>query len=742
MRLDVICFSKDRIFQLSEYLRTFNKHVFYQEKPIDEWHPSQHRHDAVKGDEVQILMSVICKCSTPEVKKDYEGLAMKYATVNFMYEGEIEERSFASCLLEVFDRQKTSDIVSDSFVWFNVDDAFIFDRVDVDQFLPHFFCQSVGQSHKWNFAFHLKLTPNVWRSHMTNEHMLPLPPFQRFVAQEKCGSIANGKDFFLTFDPAQGRVDWNYPWDLSGSIYSSLAVEFIVQGILAKHGRAGVNHPNVLELYGNQFLKQSGRIESVQCACPSQAVMHLLAVNQVQDVFKNPLCKMELITKEDTMCNPSTADDLGRYYEKGCVLDEQFYRNDRFPSVHIGQVCLITGGSGPYPTKAQDLVSVIIPAHNAEHYVENAMRSIMNQTYENLEIIVIDDASTDSTRNIIESLMKEDDRVHLVKNSKKLGVAVALNAGFANAKGAYFARMDADDISMPERIAKQVAFLEKNPNIDILGTSIMTFTHIHTPLHDGQSLYAADINPGRIITYSLSPIITQWHMLFGCHFAHPTAVMRRSVVDHIISTTDDKVLYDESWACCEDYDLWLRCLYDHQFVIASLGDVLLMHRKHKRNVSTIQRSRQKDEADVIINKHLTRWIGLHVRIDIIQLLRASASDMEKQNGSEATQTSVDFSETIQIIHKLRDYFLSSCNRRYHNIPPEELSSASSYIRQDAVAREGMLALQAFTCNEDFAVAARMWLSYCERNEKEGRNAFCNLLGTTNAKRCSEYQQNE
>ena len=292
--------------------------------------------------------------------------------------------------------------------------------------------------------------------------------------------------------------------------------------------------------------------------------MQLLAMIQVQDVFKNPLYTMQLITKEGTSCTPSTSKDLEQYYEAGYIFNELYYKTDRFPSVHIGQLSLIAHGPDPCPTKAQPLVSIVIPAYNAEHYVEEAMRSIMNQTYRNLEIFVIDDASTDSTRHIIENLMTEDNRIHYYRNSRNLGVAAALNIGFMKAKGAYIARMDADDLSMSERIARQVLFLEKNLYIDILGTSIMTFGQSNMSSADGQSHHSADNTLGRIIIHSLSPIITQWQMLFGCHFAHPTALIRRSVVDRIISKTGQKVIYNESWSCCEDYDLWLRCLYDHQ----------------------------------------------------------------------------------------------------------------------------------------------------------------------------------
>nr|CCA24092.1 gammaglutamyltranspeptidase putative [Albugo laibachii Nc14] len=265
------------------------------------------------GHKVGLISSTKKQClrsCTDNLKKEYEGLPMKSATVNFISAKDKRHTFGLICVV-----QRRRGVPFRSCRYRSVPPAF---------FLPNFSTKS-----RLEFCISFKLTPNVRRSHMANEHMLPLPPFQRFVAQENCGNISNGKDFVLTFDSAQRRVDWNYPWDLTGSAYTSFSVVFIVQGILPKHGRAGVNHLNVFELYGNQFLKLS-------------------AVNQVQDVLKNLLCKMQLITKEDMNCNPATADDLGRYYKKGSIFDELLYKSDRFPSVDIGQVGLITDGSDPY----------------------------------------------------------------------------------------------------------------------------------------------------------------------------------------------------------------------------------------------------------------------------------------------------------------------------------------------------------------------------------------------------------
>ena len=101
-------------------------------------------------------------------------------------------------------------------------------------------------------------------------------------------------------------------------------------------------------------------------------------------------------------------------------------------------------------TKNNPLVSVIIPCYNAEKYVESAIRSIMNQTYKNLEIIITDDCSTDDTLEILQKLAKEDSRIKLYKNETNLKIVKTLNNMISQANGKYIARMDADDISLLE----------------------------------------------------------------------------------------------------------------------------------------------------------------------------------------------------------------------------------------------------------------------------------------------------
>lgn len=184
------------------------------------------------------------------------------------------------------------------------------------------------------------------------------------------------------------------------------------------------------------------------------------------------------------------------------------------------------------------LVSVIIPCYNAEKYVEAAVRSIMNQTYKNLEILCCDDCSTDRTFSILQELADEDSRIKLFKNETNQKIVKTLNNLVSLANGKYIARMDADDISLPKRIEKQVEFLEENSDIAFCGTNAW---HI-------------DEN-GEKIGFSCLPRTNDEinkFKFYACPFYHPAVMIRSSVYK--------ENFYDENFLYAEDYELWIRLL--------------------------------------------------------------------------------------------------------------------------------------------------------------------------------------
>ena len=206
--------------------------------------------------------------------------------------------------------------------------------------------------------------------------------------------------------------------------------------------------------------------------------------------------------------------------------------------------------------EGRPLVSVVFPCRNAERYIRAALESILEQSYRELEILVIDNASVDTTPEIVAGYAAQDGRIKYLGNETDLGIAGSLNRGLRAATGEFIARMDADDIAMPERIAKQVAYLEANPECVICGTNIIIIN-------------AEDERIGRRDFATADEDIKRG-MLIDIPFCHPATMFRRRAV------AEGGVFYDEQWRTVEDRDFWLR-LADHgQY--ANLPEDLMLYR--------------------------------------------------------------------------------------------------------------------------------------------------------------------
>ena len=229
----------------------------------------------------------------------------------------------------------------------------------------------------------------------------------------------------------------------------------------------------------------------------------------------------------------------------------------------------------------EPLVSVIIPCYNAEKYVESAVRSIMNQTYKNLEILITDDCSTDKTLEILNRLAIEDSRIQIIKNDKNLKIVKSLNNMIKLAKGKYIARMDADDISMPERIEKQVDFLEANTEIAFCGTNAVYIDY-----------------KGRKIINSNLPCkhedIVFYLKFYNC-FSHPSIMISADILK------DN--LYSEDFPYCEDYELWCRLIFARNLKGENLIQSIVKYRVYSEQISSTRSRIQKESSAKIIRKY-------------------------------------------------------------------------------------------------------------------------------------------
>lgn len=222
----------------------------------------------------------------------------------------------------------------------------------------------------------------------------------------------------------------------------------------------------------------------------------------------------------------------------------------------------------------QEKISVIMPVFNGQAYLASSISSILHQTWQHWELIIIDDGSTDSSVDIINR--QTDSRIRLVQNQRRKGVAGALNTGLDLATGKYIARMDADDISHPERLTRQLTFLEDNPDISICGCWVNYFGTTHG-----------------LWSYPLNDENAKAKLLFSPPFAHPTVLMKAEVFA-------DGTRYDEECGYVEDYELWVRLMNRYRF--ANLPTPLLDYRLHDQQVGRRLNTHQKNATEQIQNR--------------------------------------------------------------------------------------------------------------------------------------------
>lgn len=214
-------------------------------------------------------------------------------------------------------------------------------------------------------------------------------------------------------------------------------------------------------------------------------------------------------------------------------------------------------------------ISVLLPVYNAERFLAKAIDSILVQTFENWELIIVDDASTDSSLQLIEKY--NDPRIVLLVNNKNRGISSSLNRAVAQARGRYLARMDADDISRPERLANQYEFLEKHPDIAVCGCWVRCF---------GMSK--------QVWCYPQSDAVAKSWLIFEPPFAHSAVMFRHEIFS-------ETCRYNEEFTHAQDYEIWSRLAKDHKF--SNLQEVLLEYRIHEDQTGRKQSKWQQQFAD-------------------------------------------------------------------------------------------------------------------------------------------------
>lgn len=212
--------------------------------------------------------------------------------------------------------------------------------------------------------------------------------------------------------------------------------------------------------------------------------------------------------------------------------------------------------------KNKPLISVVMPAHNAQKYISGAIESILNQTFKNFELIIINDSSTDKTLTIVKSFSKKDSRIRIVNNDTRLNIARTLNKGISLAKSNIIARMDADDIAFPNRLELQYKLINSSKNIAVVGANIAIMNTVGKQIAIRK--YPNSTGELKKCLFRYSP------------FAHPIVMFRKDMFEEVGG-------YNPKYSPTEDLDLWFRLGSMYKF--KSISEPLLKYRIYERSSS-------------------------------------------------------------------------------------------------------------------------------------------------------------
>jgi glycosyltransferase involved in cell wall biosynthesis len=250
-------------------------------------------------------------------------------------------------------------------------------------------------------------------------------------------------------------------------------------------------------------------------------------------------------------------------------------------------------------------VTVLMPVYNGAAYLEAAIESIRRQTHSDFEFLIVDDGSTDGSGEILQGFAARDPRIRLI-HGRHEGIAAARNRGLALARGTLIVCMDHDDVAMPERIERQLAYLAEHPEVAVVGAALRLINK------DGDAI--APPTP-----YPLTSKEIREGLLSGyCMLGQPTVAMRREAVIAVGG-------YREAFEPADDYDLWIRL--SERYALANMPDVLVDYRWHGNNATVRRRRKQA------LGAHIAKLAGVERRLGLPDptsgLTKLSVADLDR-----------------------------------------------------------------------------------------------------------------
>lgn len=463
------------------------------------------------ADLVDLDIQVLYTTSSSQMDALYQTVATEHRSVSFH-----REENFKRDLLRLLE--------ASSFVLFLVDDTLVVDTISIDAGVR------VLASEPSCLAFSYRLGRNTTYCY-TKDKLQRLPPFETLDAG------------VLTFDWTIAEHDFGYPLEISSSLYRS-------EDILPLLRALAYRNPNTLESAMAQQV-ESFRSTRSRLACYAVSIAFSVPANIVQTAWRN---------RADT--NPSmTVEALADAYARGQRLDIERYQG-YVPNACHQEIEFFYTQRPDVPS-----VSVVIPCYEQAEYLNEAVASVVSQTFVDWELIIVDDGSPDDTALVAGGLITKypERRIRLIRQSNA-GLAEARNAGIASARGRYILPLDADDVIAPSLLEETVAVLDHESEPAIVYT-------------DRQNFGAAEdlFHAGRFDTDSL----TEWDTLSYC------SLYRREVW-HAVGGYNPNM----TWGY-EDWDFWLGCL-EHGYQARHIPRPLFLYRVRPSSMtsSAMQHDRQ------------------------------------------------------------------------------------------------------------------------------------------------------
>ncbi len=234
---------------------------------------------------------------------------------------------------------------------------------------------------------------------------------------------------------------------------------------------------------------------------------------------------------------------------------------------------------------------------NGEKYLKESVESILNQTYKDFEFIIVDDGSFDRTSEILKDYIKRDPRIKIITNEKNIGLTKSLNKAIKMAQGEYIARQDADDISSPQRLEKQIEFLENHPEIKILGT----FGYLIA-------------QESKILGKEIVPISFQAikkTLIKRNPFIHTSIMVKRETIDRMGG-------YNENFKTVQDYELWFRIL---RIAKGENLPLFLVKKRYRPGMISFERNKEQIKYVLFLQKEAIKR-GDYSKLSYIYFLRS------------------------------------------------------------------------------------------------------------------------